>query len=130
MEIKDFCSYELSMKLKEAGFNEETLAQWAAEPDGKPALMSSALMPAFRNSDLRGRDVSAPLLYEARNWLIKKRCHIQVMLNDVRTMFFVRIYKKKYKGKVFDIVQTYDNYNDALAAGIEAALYELQRKGE
>lgn len=125
MKLNDFCSYELSIKLKEAGFNEETLAQWAAEPDGKPMLMSSALMSSFKNSDLRGRDVSAPFLYEARNWLIEKGWHIQVMLSGLRSMYFVTIYGINGNDKVVDVQQIYDEYNDALAAGIEAALYEL-----
>lgn len=59
MEYKDICSYELSVKLKEAGYDEDAFAQWALEPDGVSDLISSAI-GSFKNSECRGRDVAAP----------------------------------------------------------------------
>ncbi len=128
MEIKDYCSYELSMKLKELGFNEDTLAQWAAEPDGKPALMSSALMPSFRNSECCGRDVAAPFLWEAQKWLREEKglC-VQVNLNGVRSAFYVEVWLRIPNGRVLSIGQQFDDYDDGLSAGIERALEYLEK---
>lgn len=135
MEIKDFCSYELSMKLKEAGFNEETLAQWAAEPDGKPALMSSALMPSFRNSECRGRDVTAPLLYEAQKWL-RECAGIKLLVGYCAYGYYwersttrhapVTLSFKRDALSAVDKNGIWQSYEDALSDGIEKALELLK----
>lgn len=132
METRDFCSYELSMKLKEAGFNEETLARWAAEPDGKPA---------FKNSDMRGRDVSAPLLYEAQKWLREAK-NIDVLVWNCACGYGWDISKAGKDCTQGTTLVPFDDSGDdedsgkwrycedALSAGIERALDELKRKGK
>lgn len=129
------------MKLKEAGFNEETLAQWAAEPDGKPALMSSALMPSFRNSECCGRDVTAPLLYEVQKWLRESK-NIDVLVWNCACGYGWDISKAGKDCTQGTMIVPFDDsgndedsgkwrsYEDALSDGIEKALDELKRKGE
>ena len=72
MKTTDFCPYELSKKLKECGFDEPCIAQWACEPDGKPILLGSTAF-VFSNAELKGRDVTAPLLFHAQKWLREER---------------------------------------------------------
>lgn len=70
MEATDYCSYELSKTLKACGFDEPCIAEWACEPDGKPILLGSTAF-VFSNAELKGRDVTAPSLYQAQKWLRK-----------------------------------------------------------
>lgn len=67
MNNEDYASYELALKLKACGFDEPCIA-WACEPDGKPMLLGSTAF-VFSNAELKGRDVSAPLLFHAQKWL-------------------------------------------------------------
>lgn len=69
---EDYCNYKLSLALKRAGFDELCIAQWAYEPDGKPMLLGSTAF-VFSNAELKGRDVTAPLLFHAQKWLREKK---------------------------------------------------------
>lgn len=77
MGATDYASYELAKKLKACGFDEPCIAQWACEPDGKPMLMGSTAF-VFSNAELKGRDVTAPLLYHAQKWLREKGVEVVV----------------------------------------------------
>ena len=68
MSIEDFVTYEQALKLKELGFNEPCYNFWSLEPDGKPFIITSTLGDV-RSSDLKGRDVTAPFLWQAQKWL-------------------------------------------------------------
>ena len=123
---EDYVSYELALKLKRAGFDEPCIAQWACEPDGKPFLMGSTAF-VFSNAELKGRDVTAPLLYHAQKWLReKKKLHILVDSD---------LYGKWYY-KVFPIGEccidegnsNYVTYEQALSAGVSSALDLLAGK--
>ncbi len=127
MENNDYCSYELSLALKAAGFDEPCYAQWACEPDGKPIIFGSTAF-VFRNSECKGRDVTAPFMWHAQKWLREKK-DIDI---DVRTS---RIGGKRYDYVVYEKIkffapQYYKVYEQALSAGIEAALQLLDNEKE
>lgn len=129
MKTTDYCSYELSKKLKVCGFDEPCIAQWACEPDGKPMLVGSTAF-VFSNAELKGRDVTAPLLFHAQKWLReKKKMHCQVLLNGVRSMYFWQVREMIGNGRYADSAHQYDVYEDAMSDCISAAL-ELIKKGE
>lgn len=127
---EDYVSYELAVKLKECGFDEPCIAQWACEPDGKPMLVGSTAF-VFSNAELKGRDVTAPLLYHAQKWLREKhKWHIVIepriweqQVYDYKLWSFMRGYENANRGL------DYLSYEQALSAGITAAL-ELINKGE
>lgn len=131
METNDYCSYELSKALKAAGFDEPCIAQWACEPDGKPMLFGSTAF-VFSNAELKGRDVTAPLLYHAQKWLREKR--------DL----CVTVYAQPYNGLPYytgyilyegDETEVFDkdghwfgDYEEALSETLSSALDLLARK--
>lgn len=125
---EDYCSYELSLALKKAGFDEPCIAQWACEPDGRPLLFGSTAF-VFRNAELKGRDVTAPLLYQAQKWLREKH-HISVRVSYIayHNVWFAD-WLNLDNGEFDDTDATFDSYEEALAYGIEAVL-ELIKKGE
>lgn len=137
METTDFVSYDLALKLKACGFEEPCIAQWACEPDGKPILVGSTAF-VFSNAELKGRDVTAPLLYHAQKWLReKKELFIEVSPNfgmRARATFGITSHEFTLfdsRGHIINDMDrsTYPSYEAALSAGISAAL-ELIKKGE
>lgn len=137
METTDYCSYELSKALKACGFDEPCIAQWACEPNGKPILVGSTAF-VFNNAELKGRDVTAPLLYHAQKWLReKKELFIEVSPNfgmRARATFGITSHDFTLfdsRGHIINDMDrsTYPSYECALSAGISVAL-ELIKKGE
>lgn len=135
MGITDYCDYKLSLALKDAGFYEPCIAQWACEPDGKPFLMGSTAF-VFRNAELKGRDVAAPLLYHAQKWLREKK-KIDVLVQNCACGYLWEVSKAENgTGLIlFDDKGDDENsgcwtsYERCLSAGISAAL-DLIKKGE
>lgn len=128
METTDYCSYELSKALKAAGFDEPCIAQWAAEPDGKPMLFGSTAF-VFRNAELKGRDVTAPLLFHAQKWLREKHyISVRVSYISYHKVWFADWFNLD-SGEFDDTDATFATYEEALADGISVAL-ELIKKGE
>lgn len=134
---EDYVSYELAVALKECGFDEPCIAQWACEPDGKPILLGSTAF-VFSNAELKGRDVTAPLLFHAQKWLReKKELFIEVSPNfgmRARATFGITSHDFTLfdsRGHIMNGMDssTYPSYEAALSAGIAAAL-ELIKKGE
>lgn len=130
METTDYCSYELSKALKACGFDEPCIAQWAAEPDGKPMLLGSTAF-VFSNAELKGRDVTAPLLFHAQKWLREKGIAVSVQANEIQgeLWYSADIITTKGINELVDGGFDYMEYEAALSAGIAAAL-ELIKKGE
>lgn len=135
MTTTDYCSYELSKALKAAGFDEPCIAQWACEPDGKPILLGSTAF-VFSNAELKGRDVTAPLLFHAQKWLREKE-KIDVLVYNCACGYIWEV-SKANNGTgliLFDEKGDDENsgcwtsYEAALSAGIASAL-ELIKKGE
>lgn len=125
---EDFVSYELAIKLKECGFDEPCIAQWACEPDGKPILVGSTAF-VFSNAGLKGRDVTAPLLFHAQKWLRGKH-HISVRVSylSYHKVWFAD-WLNLDSGEFDDTDATFATYEEALADGICVVL-ELIKKGE
>lgn len=139
MKTTDFVSYDLALKLKACGFDESCIAQWAVEPDGKPILVGSTAF-VFSNAQLKGRDVTAPLLYHAQKWLREKK-KINVLIGDCACGYYWEVSKAGDEQTRGTMLIYYDDngedensgmwlsYEAALSAGIAAAL-ELIKKGE
>ena len=131
------CSYPLSLTLKECGFDELCIAQWACEPDGKPLLLGSTAF-MFSNAELKGRDVTAPSLYHAQKWLREVKS-IDVLVWNCACGYGWEISKADANSRGTTLMDYDDNgedkdsgmwltYEKALAAGIEAALQLLDNK--
>lgn len=127
MNQEDYVNYELAVKLKACGFDEPCIAQWACEPDGKPMLLGSTAF-VFSNAELKGRDVTAPLLFHAQKWLREKKgLHILVDF-DLYGKWYYKLFP--VGGCCVDEGNSgYITYEAALSAGISASL-ELIKKGE
>lgn len=139
MNNEDYASYELALKLKACGFDEPCIAQWACEPDGKPMLLGSTAF-VFSNAELKGRDVSAPLLFHAQKWLREAK-GIDVLVWNCACGYGWEISKADAQSRGTMLMDYDDNgedmdsgmwmaYEKALAAGIEAALQLLDNKKE
>ena len=82
MTTEDFVTYEQAAKLKALGFDDPCYNFWSLEPDGKPIIIISALGDV-RNSNLKGRDIAAPFLWQAQKWLRKnKNVDMNITLED------------------------------------------------
>ena len=143
MNNEDYASYELAKKLKACGFNELCIAQWACEPDGKPMLFGSTAF-VFSNAELKGRDVTAPLLYHAQKWLREKKgIAINVIAHDASDKYRegkyhwmeVHLPNSNENGHqwedwfIYGKHPLFDTYEDALSDGLSQML-ELIKKGE
>lgn len=125
---EDYVSYELAVKLKACGFDEPCIAQWACEPDGKPMLLGSTAF-VFSNAKLKGRDVTAPLLFHAQKWLREKKgIYAYCEPNCLKKWFARAIDLAKNEDLLFD-GEMFDNFEKATEYAISAAL-ELIKKGE
>lgn len=141
---EDYVSYELALKLKACGFDEPCIAQWACEPNGKPILVGSTAF-VFSNAELKGRDVTAPLLFHAQKWLREgATLHVGAYpaVPTRKWHFYIddlNQHVNPHDGELMtrwdeDMQEKaderlYDSYECALAAGISASL-ELIKKGE
>lgn len=123
MNTEDYVSYPIAVALKAAGFDEPCIAQWACEPDGKPMLVGSTAF-VFSNAELKGRDVTAPLLYHAQKWLRqKKEIFVEVTSEALHDWdFFVMELDGDANVGVVRSTEIYPSYEQALSAGISAAL--------
>lgn len=131
METTDYCDYKLSLALKAAGFNEPCIAQWACEPDGKPILLGSTAF-VFSNAELKGRDVTAPLLSHAQKWLREKYRHEVNAIWSFEESAWFAYSSPMNRPQIMcaDVSDTsYPTYEQALSEGIKSAL-ELIKKGE
>lgn len=128
METTDYCSYELSKALKACGFDEPCIAQWACEPNGKPMLLGSTAF-VFSNAKLKGRNVTAPLLYHAQKWLREEwNIYAYCEPNCLKKWFARAIDLAKNEDLLFD-GEMFDNFEKATEYAISATL-ELIKKGE
>lgn len=129
---EDYVSYELAVALKECGFDEPCIAQWACEPDGKPILLGSTAF-VFSNAELKGCDVTAPLLYHAQKWLReKKELCVTVYAQPYNGLPYYTGYIL-FEGDEKEVLDQdghwFDDYEKCLSETISAAL-ELIKEGE
>ncbi len=120
MNTEDFVTYKQAVTLKKCGFDLPCIAQWAAEPDGKPYLMGSTAF-VFRNSECKGRDVCAPTLAQAAKWLREvKEIKIYSMYDYFDKMWYFHCGLRL--NSIKNSATVYSTYESALSTGIDAAL--------
>lgn len=130
METTDFCSYELSKRLKDCGFDEPCYFYYTRKdsPDDHVWLTTSEEAPIDYNRSVYA-GCSMPTLAQAQKWLREKK-HLSVEpYANIVANFNYNIADLEsfadYKGQGIG----YESYECALAAGISASL-ELIKKGE
>ena len=132
METTDFCSYELSKRLKDCGFDEPCDHYWyKVYTDSAKMEMRQASADDYNNDGWSVPHCSAPLLYHAQKWLREeKNWHIIVepliwesLTYEFKLWHKFRGYENANRGFYFS------SYERALSAGISASL-ELIKKGE
>ncbi len=127
METTDYCDYKLSLALKACGFDEPCIAKWACEPYDKPLLFGSTAF-VFCNSELKGRDVTAPFLWQAQKWLREKH-HISVRVSYIH---YHKVWFADWlnldSGEFDDTDATFATYEEALADGISVVLELIEQE--
>ena len=131
METTDFCSYELSKRLKDCGFNEPCDHLY----NGHGNLNRYADTDRI-NRNTNGHHTpscSAPTLAHAQKWLREvKRCDVTVYAQPYNGLPFYTGYIL-FEGDETEVLddngQWFDDYEKALSETIAAAL-ELITKGE
>ena len=123
MNDPKLCTRAQCERLKILGFDWECQQAYTHYPD----VISGDFRCHNYNNELKyGIWCSAPHLEEARAWLRKvKKWEITPMLNGVRTMYFVRVLEIKGNGVVLEPPGQFDEYEDALSAGIDSILSHL-----
>lgn len=130
MEITDYVSYDLALKLKACGFDEPCEAFYLPPMKNRPEPFFSGRVKRSIKNETHAFHLSAPLLFHAQKWLReKKKMHCQVLLNGVRSMYFWQVREMIGNGRYADSAHQYDVYEDAMSDCISAAL-ELIKKGE
>lgn len=133
MEDNDYCSYELSIALKAAGFDEPCDHYWCKKFSNSDEMaLRQASADDYNNDDWDVPHCSAPHIYQAQKWLRENHdWHIVVeprvweqQVYDYKLWSFMRGYENANRG--FD----YLSYESALSAGIEAALKLLDNEKE
>lgn len=156
METTDYCNYELSLALKKAGFDWECEYYYAQSPEpdndtmylsGDPRLPQDYNAPHEDECPFLIPLCSAPSLYAAQKWLREKKEIVVIVdpdwdsedycLADYLTgKWYFTVWKDGDRVHCnFDPdaeeekIWMFDSYEQALSAGIAAAL-ELIEKGE
>ena len=87
---KQFVPYELAIRLKELGFNEECLRHY--ENDDEALYESSSYL---KNSDLTEYETSAPLWQQAFDWFVENRnVHVSIEVICKRKQQYRAVIKK------------------------------------
>lgn len=128
MDTTDYVSYPVALALKKAGFDWPCFAHWSYFSKGNPMLVGTTVF-MFSNSEMKGDDAAAPLLFHAQKWLREEKyIHVEPAYAYEGKLI---LYIKTSKLGLFKILdQQFDSYETALSAGIEAALELITKKGE
>ena len=130
METADYCDYELSLALKDAGFDYPCYFYYTKKNAHDDCVWqtTSEEAPVDYNRRIYA-GCSKPLLYQAQKWLReKKHLSVEPYANIVANFNYNIADLESFadsKGQGIG----YESYECALAAGISAAL-ELIKKGE
>lgn len=130
METNDYCSYEFSKKLKEAGFDEPCDHYWyKAYSNSGEVKMRQASADDYNNDGWNVPHCSAPTLWQAQKWLREKH-HISIRVSYIayHKVWFAD-WLNLDSGEFDDTDATFATYEEALTDGICVVL-ELIKKGE
>ena len=121
MSNEDYVSYEIAKRLKALGFDYPCYFYYTEEdaPDGCVWHTTSEEAPIDYNRSIYAV-CSMPTLAQAQKWLISKGGYIDVQLLTRNTWSCA--IENEYGNELLDVLQTWDTYESALSAGIEAAL--------
>lgn len=142
METTDYVSYPVALALKKAGFNEPCEAFYE-HIDGKMWLSVDG-----KEDWNSGVDYSAPTLWQAQKWLREKKDivvvaepdwdeEIQCLSDYLTGKWYFSVWKDNNRihcnfnpniGE--EKIWMFDTYEQALSAGIAAALELIEEKGE
>ena len=131
METADFCSYELSKRLKDYGFDEPCDHLYNCHGNLNRYADTDRI-----NRNTNGHHTpscSAPTLAHAQKWLREvKRCDVTVYAQPYNVLLFYAGYIL-FEGDETEVLddngQWFDDYEKALSDTIASAL-ELIKKGE
>lgn len=129
---EDYCSYELSKRLRECGFNELTNSFYDEESVRKGEFEIVPTYAKFNEvSKTPGcKCVAAPTLWQAHKWLREvKGIAINVMANSKGQYCQTRAYLPNYTGRTIGydwaingVYPLFDTYEEALSTGLLKAL--------
>lgn len=135
---EDYCSYELSKRLREYGFNELTNSFYNEEPN---YIGEFEIVPTYAKFNEVSRTpgckcVSAPTLWQAHKWLREvKGIAINVMADGKGKYSQKRTYLPNYTGhtigydwSINGVYPLFDTYEEALSTGLSKALESLKSK--
>lgn len=144
MNPEDYVSYPLALALKKAGFDWECDHYWyKTYANSDEMSMRQASADDFNNDDWDVPHSSAPTLSQAQKWLREEwGIHINVCIySDYSTdadgkvcdrwdFWGFDLYAVSGGKQIEDGDGEYDSYEQALSAGIAAALELIEMKGE
>jgi len=118
---KEFITYEIALRLKELGFDEECFMIFR---DG--TLKAPALTDWYNHNCRIGNTISAPLWQQVIDWFREKHnIHIEILSFDTETILYDPIVKQLINGEWSDEYPEYDsqdNYYTARELAIQKAI--------
>lgn len=131
METTDFCSYELSKRLKDCGFDEPCYFYYTRKdsPDDHVWLTTSEEAPIDYNRSVYA-GCSMPTLAQAQKWL-RERKDIAILLDcEFKDGWGYEIAKfdNQFAVPFCECKYGFQTYESALSAGIKSALILLAGK--
>lgn len=132
METTDFCSYELSKRLKDCGFDEPCYFYYTREnaPEDHVWSTTSEEAPIDYNKSVYA-GCSMPTLAQAQKWLREKKgFFVEVTSEALHDWdYFILELDEDVNAGLARGKEIYESYEQALSAGISASL-QLIEKGE
>lgn len=128
MNEKDFVTFKTAKKLKEAGYNEPCSYYYTTEDAPVGSAWTNPTILPFEGTSA----VSYPMeeLHRVQKWLReKKKLHILVDFS-VDMAWFCKITAVESPCYICDGIGSYGSYEEALSAGIDAALELITNKTE
>lgn len=126
-----FCSYEIALKLKELGFDEDCTAYYKSECTGENTLLSEFTLDhsktVFYTQTNNNREISAPLWQQVIDWLDTNCNLLVVTTRDKIFGYNWKIAGKKNKS-IYDCAVTYQRLYDAREQAILKAIELILNK--
>ena len=123
-----FCNYEIALKLKELGFDEECLGIY--EPELNINSYGVGVNWNTENvNDVKKEWCSAPLLQQAIDWFREKyNIHIYIDFYDGLYGFAIKLNKEKLYNRCGSFEPGFKNYSDAREQAILKAIELCQKE--